>query len=106
LQGRYAEAEAFAVRSAQRYEPAISQADAGEMAVFGALSLNASGRHVGQRSTERRGDACGLRQNPWQPNQDHLRVPSLLMRVGRVAVLGIESYGFRGALGDARPLTQ
>jgi transcriptional regulator with XRE-family HTH domain len=42
-QGRYAEAEAFAVRSAQRYEPTISQADAGQMTVFGALLLNASG---------------------------------------------------------------
>jgi transcriptional regulator with XRE-family HTH domain len=42
-QGRYAEAEAFAVRSAQRYEPTISQGDAGQMTVFGALLLNASG---------------------------------------------------------------
>jgi transcriptional regulator with XRE-family HTH domain len=42
-QGRYAEAEAFAVRSAERYEPTISQAEPGKMTVFGALLLNASG---------------------------------------------------------------
>ncbi|MFI9310817.1 hypothetical protein [Streptomyces triculaminicus] len=41
-QGRYDEAETFAVRAAQRFEPSLSRADAPHVAVFGALLINAS----------------------------------------------------------------
>ncbi|MEX2985565.1 helix-turn-helix domain-containing protein [Streptomyces sp. C36] len=41
-QGRYDEAEAFAVCAAQHFEPSLSRADAPHVAVFGALLINAS----------------------------------------------------------------